>query len=92
MMPSDVGVGNGMFCRFKDGKFIVYKGVPGGIPERRATPADVSPRNDLRADHPFRGRRMLKIVPSGMPDCEIDNDGLLVPLDNDGNPRETENG
>jgi hypothetical protein len=48
---------------------------------RRATPEDVPVRRDLPPDHPLCGRRCVRNVPAGMPDCTIDDEGNLVPLE-----------
>lgn len=47
---------------------------------RVATPSDVPIRTDLPEGHPLLGRRALRVVPSGMPDCTVDAEGRLVPV------------
>ena len=46
------------------------------VGQRRATRLDV-PR---RVGGPYDGERALDVVPSGMPDCTLDDDGNLVPI------------
>ena len=43
-------------------------------------PTDVPVRDDLPPDHPLYGRRALRCVPAGWPDCTVDDEGRLVPL------------
>jgi hypothetical protein len=45
-----------------------------------AKAADVSERLDLPKDDPLYGQRLVKVVPSGMPDCTLDEKGRLVPV------------
>jgi hypothetical protein len=47
----------------------------------RARPADVPERTDLPRDHPLYGQRVLRVVPAGMSDCTLDDEGRLVALD-----------
>ena len=41
---------------------------------------DIPERTDLPKDHPLYGQRLVKVVPSGMPDCTLDEKGRLVPV------------
>ena len=63
----------------KDGLEIGKGGVvrKGG---KVAKPADVPERIDLKEDHPLYGKRALRVVPAGMPDCTVDKDGRLSPV------------
>ena len=78
-------------CLRKEGLVLVPddeadKPVPGNLSARRARPIDLPVRNDLPVGHPLRGKRVLAVVPSGMPDCTIDDRGRLVPVDAKGDP------
>jgi hypothetical protein len=42
-----------------------------------AAQKDIPVRTDLPRDHPLYGRRILKVVPAGMPDLEIDANGQI---------------
>lgn len=48
---------------------------------RTARAADVPIRDDLPKGHPLRGKRALRAVPCGWPDCTLDDRGQLVPVD-----------
>ncbi len=50
----------------------------GGEP---AKPGDVPIRTDLKKSHPLHGKRCLRVVPAGMPDCTVDDQGNLVPIE-----------
>lgn len=78
---TELEIGDGLSYRLENGQIGVFSG------ERKATRSDVPPRYDLRPDHSLYGRRVLKIVLSGMPNTELDDNGDFVFLDNDGNPR-----
>jgi len=57
---------------------------PDAVPEddpRLLGPDDVPIRDDLPATHPLRGKRALRVVPAGMPDCTVADGGRLAPLD-----------
>ena len=62
------------------------KPVAGNTSARRARPDDLPLRIDLPKEHPLYGTRCLKMVPSGMPDCTVDDRGRLVPVDARGEP------
>jgi hypothetical protein len=50
--------------------------VPANDP-RRCVPTDLPVFR--RTGHPLDGKRLAPIVPSGMPDCVVDDNGTLVP-------------
>lgn len=47
---------------------------------RVARASDVPVRLDLPMGHPLRGQRALRVVPAGMGDCTLDDEGRLVPI------------
>jgi len=69
-VTSDVDLGDGLSVG-ADG--VIKKG------RRIARPTDAPVRDDLPADHPLRGQRVLRNVPSGWPDAVISADGRMMP-------------
>lgn len=74
-------IGDGLSFRREGDERFVYYG------DRRATRDDIPPRYDLDPGHTLYGRRVLKSGFSGMSDTELGDDGNLVSLDYNGNPR-----
>ena len=71
---------NGLELDMRDGVVRIEETDGDGENVRRvARREDVLERTDLPANHPLYGRRIVRVVPSGMPDCEIGEDGRLVP-------------
>ena len=66
----NIDVGDGLELH-PDG--IVRKGAV------KAKPTDAPLRYDLPFGHPLRGKRVVRNVPSGMPDCVVNDDGKLEP-------------
>jgi len=59
--------------------WIVEEEAAEGLP--RAGPLDLPARWDLPEGHPLRGKALLPVVPAGYPDCTVDDNGRLVPVD-----------
>ena len=48
---------------------------------KKAKAKDVSKQTKLKDGNPFKDKRTVKIVPSGMPDSVVSDEGRLVPLE-----------
>jgi len=60
---------------YEDDNCVWYKDK-----EKKAKHNDVPKNRDMKPSHPLYDERVVRVVPSGLPDCTVTDEGELVPF------------